>query len=240
MKKATFITYIVFIHLIAGAIIVKSDILPKTMSFLGIQRHGDVASTVFYKKTLNYQLAADDNVPEGAVIFIGNSITQGMSTAAVAPFTVNYGIGGDTASGVLKRLPYYHSLNRARAIVVSIGLNDLLLDGQDYVQDNLAKIAKALPAQVPVIFSAILPVDEDVDKRLTGLNGRIVQVNKYLFKLCAADSHLYYLDARSGLIDARGNLDDRFHRGDGVHLNTKGYAILIGKMQEAVAGMQRG
>ena len=58
----------------------------------------------------------DGLIPEGATIFIGDSITQGLATSAVSNQSVNYGIGSDTTLGVLKRLPYYNSMNSAKAV----------------------------------------------------------------------------------------------------------------------------
>ncbi len=79
----------------------------------------------FYEQTVAFHRRMDDCVPDQAVLFIGDSFIQGLCVTEVAAKSINYGIGGDTTEGLLARLPHYPSLNRARAVVVSVGENDL-------------------------------------------------------------------------------------------------------------------
>jgi len=100
----------------------------------------------------------------GAVVFLGDSITEGWSTLA-EDFpklkVANRGIGGDITSGVLYRLKAdVLSLNPA-AIVLLIGTNDVGdgADGED-VAENIRLILLAIKSYNPklkVIVCKVMP-----------------------------------------------------------------------------------
>lgn len=183
--------------------------------------------TEHYRRMMIYHKYMDGSVPEGAVLFIGDSITQGLCVIAVHALAVNYGIGSDTTVGVLERLPVYQSMERAAAVVIAIGVNDLSRRDNAAILENYKKIMAAVPPQIPLLFSAVLPLDErdkpDEEKK----NGRIRELNQGLEALCAQDARCVFLDSTPSLIDESGNLNPAYHTGDGVHLNTAGYALWI-------------
>lgn len=198
-----------------------------------------------YKTMVTYHQRMDDNVPGGAVIFIGDSITQGLAVAAVTPLAVNYGIGKDTTVGVLDRIPVYRSLARAEAIVLAIGVNDLRQRGNAEIVANFDSILEHLPSEVPVIISAILPVDLRVWPE-PDHNQRIQQINHELELLCSTHPTSLFVDSRTRLIDAEQidtgqvdsaqNLAANHHIGDGIHLSAAGYTVWIDELRD---GLQR-
>jgi hypothetical protein len=116
-KKKLFFIYLSIIHVSLIFILLKSDFIPKVQAKLGFEKSTQEL-TPHFKRMLTYHKRMDGNIPSGAVIFIGDSITQGLAVSAVYPKSVNYGIGSDTTIGVIKRLSDYKSLSRARAIVI--------------------------------------------------------------------------------------------------------------------------
>ena len=75
----------------------------------------------------------DTNNETGAVVFLGDSITQGWnSLAKVFPDfkVVNRGIGGDTTRGVLYRLNADVLALKPTAVVLLIGINDIGLNAE--------------------------------------------------------------------------------------------------------------
>jgi hypothetical protein len=73
----------------------------------------------------------DTNNETGAVVFLGDSITQGWnSIARIFPDikVVNRGIGGDTTRGVLYRLNADVLALKPAAVVLLIGINDIGLN----------------------------------------------------------------------------------------------------------------
>lgn len=109
---------------------------------------------------LNYHGTIDPLVRDGSVVFIGDSITQGLNTDAVADHSINYGMGSDTTEGVLHRLPVYRSLEHASTVVLAIGVNDLYTRSIDDVIASYQSILKDVPAGPRVMISAVLPVRE--------------------------------------------------------------------------------
>ncbi|MGH1460640.1 MAG: GDSL-type esterase/lipase family protein [Neptuniibacter sp.] len=174
-------------------------------------------------------------MPDKSVIFIGDSITLGLAVAAVANSSVNYGIGSDTTVGVLRRLPVYKSIKKASAVVIAIGINDMKFRSNENILSNIQTIGEFFPDDVPVIFSAVLPIDERVRTDRPGRNiSRIKPLNAALKKWTETYDNFFYADAGPQLIDESGNLAGRFHEGDGVHLNSYGNAIWIRVLREVI------
>ncbi len=238
MKKQIVIAYIVCIHVLLGFAFLKSGFVDRVQKKLGIDRMKQTEVPGHYRHMIRLHARMDDNVPDGAVIFIGDSITQGLCVSAVVPLSVNYGISGDTTTGVLKRLPTYRSMRRAGAIVVAIGINDTADRTNEEILRNYLSIAKQMPKNVPVIFSGVLPVDEKVQK-VVGWNQRIQALNANLKSFIGKSTNLFFVDAGYLLVDAEGNLAREYHDGKGVHLNPKGNAIWIKELRKTIMSVQQ-
>lgn len=189
--------------------------------------------TDHYRRMMVYHEYMDGNVPDGAVVFIGDSITQGLCVCAVTPLAVNYGIGSDTTYGVLQRLPKYKSLEHCSAIVFAIGVNDLSRRSDEEIIGNWKLIMQRIPEDIPAVFSAMHPLDAETKNISEESNQRIVRLNEALKNLCA-ENNQYFASAYAKLVNEKGNLDPAFHTGDGVHLNTAGYQVWIAVLQTAL------
>ena len=193
--------------------------------------------TDHYRTMVRYHQRVDGNVPDLAVVFIGDSLAQGLCTEAVACPSVNYGIGSDTTVGVLGRLPYYqHSLKRASAVVLAIGVNDLMFRDNAAIVTHYGRILRELPAGVRVVCSALLPIHEGIYRPNQAVtNARIRELNSALKALCADDHRCVFVDPRSGLTDPEGQLRMELQDGDGIHLNAAGNQVWIESLR---AGLQ--
>ncbi len=190
----------------------------------------------YYDRITAYHLRMDGNVPDGATLFIGDSITQGLATLAIENLSVNYGIGSDTTFGVLNRIKRYESLKRADAVVLAIGINDLRRRGDEMIVDNYKKILDSIPRDIHVVVSAILPVDERV-QRVKYKNKRILKINKLLRELSSKYKNVIFSDAGKLLKNPDNNLKPDFHIGDGVHLSSAGYQVWIKELRRALNSM---
>ena len=188
-----------------------------------------------FRRMTTYHGRMDGNVPEGAVLFIGDSITQGLCVAAICEHGVNYGIGSDTTAGVLDRLPLYPSIARAAAVVLAIGVNDLGRRDNEFILENLREILKRITEDAPVVVSAVLPLDENVEAVGKDRNARIAELNKSIASLCGEFPAAIFVDPSPILLDDAGNLAASNHVGDGVHPNTKGYEAWIKALREGLA-----
>jgi lysophospholipase L1-like esterase len=239
MKKYIIIGYIVCVHAILGLVLLKNHSGRQVLNTISTNQPAQTEITDHFHHMIRYHSRMDGNVPLGSVVFIGDSITQGLCVTAVVPSAVNYGIGYDTTVGVLQRLPVYNSIKRAGAVVVAIGINDFKLRTNKDILDNYRIIAERIPKSVPVIFSAVLPLDEKSFSDCQGWNQRTRTLNADLKTFCDRSRNHFFVDAGPLLLDAQGNLAAEFHDGDGIHLNSKGNAIWIGELQKTLKNIQQ-
>ncbi len=215
--------YVVGLHLVLAVVLLRSDFIDRVRSLLGAM---PPELSEYYHESVQGQLRRDGNVPPGAVVFLGDSLTEGLCVAAVASPAVNFGIGNDTTLGVRERLPRYHCLERARALVLAIGTNDLRRRSNEDILANYRAILDLVPAGTPVLMSGVLPLGLQVSARRPGHDpGRVQQLNDSLRGLATDRSGAAFCDAGPDLRDEEGYLKQEFHTGDGIHLNAAGYAV---------------
>ncbi|HVN96029.1 MAG TPA: GDSL-type esterase/lipase family protein [Syntrophorhabdaceae bacterium] len=235
MQKGLMIGYVVTLHLLLLVLVVKTDIIPRIGFRLGLIKDIEPELSEYYETMVKFHERMDVNIPKGAAIFVGDSFTQGLCVTAVANPSVNFGIGGDTTLGVLKRLPKYRSLERARICILTIGSNDLRRRGNEEILKNYSAIISALPGNLTCLFTAVLPVDEGVRRDLAGRNKRVRELNGDLRKLCEAQgSRCFFIDPTARFADSSGNLRKAYHEDDGVHLNEVGYSLFIEELRGMV------
>jgi lysophospholipase L1-like esterase len=182
--------------------------LPKVWA----QRHAEWART-----------AAQD---KGAVVFLGDSITQGWHSLANAFPNIkvaNRGIGGDTTRGVLYRLQADVLDLDPRAIVLLIGTNDIgngakPEDVADNIETILQEIKKFNP-HLPVIVCEVMPRSD----RGQHPADRIEKLNALVAASIKDDPQFTLCDTWSIFADKNGDCPrDQFP--DLLHPNAAGYA----------------
>ncbi len=235
--KRPFISYIVLLHLFIVVVLWKSDFLDRVH-----RRLWDTTPVVqpeftsYFDRILNYHSRSVGIVPDEAVIFIGDSITQGLCVSAVAPVSVNFGIGSDTTLGVLKRLPVYMpALERAKYIVLAIGINDFRYRTAVDAVVNYEQILDELPKDRRIVVSAILPMNESARPALAERVEWVKEFNAGIKKLTSKRELVTFLDSQQSLdSDSDGQLDPQLHSGDGVHLNSAGNRLWAMSLQSAI------
>lgn len=186
-----------------------------------------------------YQRRIDGTVPDGAMVFIGDSLVQGICTDAIGCPSVNYGIGGDTTTGVLGRIRNYRSLSRASVVILAVGLNDMRFRSNESTLENYTRILEAIPPQVPVICCAVLPIDEPkYHGSSPANNSRIRDLNRNLQDLCSSRPNCRYVDVGTHLVDNGGNLSVEYEEGDGLHLNSRGSQIWIREISNVLKAVR--
>lgn len=213
--------YLFALHLLLALLVWKTDFLPKVKAMLFATTP---RSNPHVANMLAYHRGMDPSVPEGAAIFLGDSITQSLATATVAPHAVNYGIGFATTGDLLRHLPEYKSLNRASIVYLMIGVNDLLLGQAAGLHDRLKQIAQALPTDRRVVWSGLMPVfSPEVSPAQIAAANEVIQV------ACAERPRCTYVDTVA-LFAGDSSL---FH--DGLHPNERGYARWMAALRGAAS-----
>lgn len=168
----------------------------------------------------------DESVPAGATIFIGDSITMALATAAVSPNSVNYGISWQRSDQLIQSMDIYKSMARASRVFVMVGTNDVLEGREADIQSRYQTILAKIPANIEVVMSSIPPVGNIV------INGRKIDekdvrnVVSSAKTVCEADKRCRFVNTYDAL-STDGNPTQGVLLPDQIHLSTKGYQLWI-------------
>ena len=177
---------------------------------------------------------------QNAVVFVGDSITEGWSTlqkdfADLGVKVVNRGIGGDTTPNLIYRLDEDVLSLHPRALVILIGTNDL---GEHtapaQIADNLrvlhTRIRAAYPT-IPIAWCLVMPRkgDDTYPDRIRDLNTRIAELVK-------SDSNVTLCDTFTPLALPDGSSKPEDFVPDRLHLNPTGYQTWRTAVYPIVAG----
>jgi lysophospholipase L1-like esterase len=166
------------------------------------------------------------SVEEGAVVFFGDSITQGWSSLA-KDFpdmkVANRGISGDTTRGLRTRLQGDVLDLKPKAVSILIGTNDLDQGGEpEVVAKNLEVIVAALHAAnpaMPVVINKVMPRGSK-----PGLfPEKIRQLNALYEEAFKNDAHVTFCDTWTLFDDGTGSCQKEEFP-DMLHPNAAGYA----------------
>lgn len=172
------------------------------------------------------QWAKDAAKDQGAVVFFGDSITQGwgsldqdFSTLKVA----NRGISGDTTRGLRGRLQGDVLDLKPRAVSILIGTNDLDQGATpEVVTDNLKAIVDELHAanpQMPIVINKVMPRGAKAGK----FPEQIIALNALYEAAFKDDPKVIFCDTWTLFDDGSGQCKKEEFP-DMLHPNAAGYA----------------
>ena len=182
-----------------------------------------------FVSTLDYQwqeqLFEAEPVQNGAIVFLGDSITweghwQQVWRGKTGQNILNRGITGDTMDGVIARVDEVMR-HHPHKIFIMIGINDLR-----FQQKN----SRELMIQYEILLRKIVEKSQDTDVYLQSLlpvrgemNRAITEVNQALSEL-ADGRRVHYVDIHSLMTDSKGELREDLTF-DGVHIRAIGYKM---------------
>jgi lysophospholipase L1-like esterase len=164
----------------------------------------------------------------GAVVFLGDSITQGWTTLA-ADFpklkVANRGIGGDITSGVLYRLNADVLSLKPAAIVLLIGTNDVGDDSDpEDVAANTRLILEAIKGFNPKLKVVICKIMPRADGKPGRYTAKIQKINALVEEYVKTQPNFVLCDTWKILADENGNPNPAAYKPDMLHLVPAGYA----------------
>ena len=177
--------------------------------------------------TIRPQWAADVAKDQGAVVFLGDSITQGWGADFKKSFDdlklANRGIGGDTTRGMLIRLQEDVLSLHPKAVVLLMGTNDIEVEvPAEAIGRNFQKIVAALKAhnpKMPVVVCRIFP-SSTTKKRP---KETILAVNELIAAAVKNDPQFTVLDTYALFANPEGDAIPSLFP-DLLHLNAAGYS----------------
>ena len=191
---------------------------------------GPMQSGLWFRKLWETRRSEWDKSKEadqGAVVFFGDSITQGWGTLA-QDFpklkVANRGISGDTTRGLLTRIQGDVLDVKPRAVSLLIGTNDLDQGGSpETVAENMKAIIAALHKanpKMPVILNKVMPRGPKKDRNFPELISKLNALCEAAFK---GDPLVTFHDTYALFVNAEQSVNkDEFP--DLLHPNGVGYA----------------
>jgi lysophospholipase L1-like esterase len=164
---------------------------------------------------------------QGAVVFLGDSITQGWGDRLAKSFpgmkAANRGISGDTTRGVLIRLADDVLALKPAAVVLLIGTNDLEEKAEpDVIAGNLKLILAELKkhnAQMPIVLCQVMPSSASKSRPAD----KIKRINELYFDAVKGDKQVTLLETWTLFADPAGDAPAAEFP-DLLHPNDAGYA----------------
>ncbi len=188
-------------------------------------REGDWFERLWQSKHAAWAKTVEQD--QGAVVFFGDSITQGWGGGLGSSFpgmkVANRGISGDVSRGLLVRIENDVLALNPAAVVILIGTNDISVGATNaQIVGNmkliLAKLQEHNP-ELPIIFCEVFPSSESKERP----SERIRELNDLYLNLVKGDSRVIYLDTFDLFDDGNGDaIPAEFP--DLLHLNELGYA----------------
>ncbi len=206
----------------------KSFDLPASAA--GYLGEGDIRQSDWFKKAWKSQRTKFDVSKErdtGAVVFLGDSITQGWGNALWAAFpemkVANRGISGDTTRGLIIRMEEDVLDIAPSAVVMLIGTGDLGIGiAPEAIARNMQLLLSSLKASsstMPIILCEVFPSSSEKKRPAEKINA----LNSLYMELAKGDSQIVYMDTHD--LFANENGDAKLSEfPDLLHPNEAGYA----------------
>jgi len=190
----------------------------------------------FQKDNVPLKLIIDTN----RVVFMGNSITEFWRPEFFNENKtfVNRGISGQTTPQMLLRFRQDVVDLKPSTVVILAGINDIAHNTGPttikMITDNISSMAEqARASNINVILCSVLPANNFPWKKEIKPAPIVIELNS-LIKKYAEKHNLVYVDYYSAMVDDKKGL--RTDLGDdGVHPNSKGYAIMESIITKAIS-----
>jgi lysophospholipase L1-like esterase len=114
-------------------------------------------------------------------------------------------------------------------MIITLGVNGVSFMDKDYFISEYTSLVKDIMDLSPdtkIILQSIFPVASNYDKLDTINNKKIAEANLWVQQV-AADTGARYLDTQSVLTGSDGFLNEDYSNGDGLHLDTDGFNMVL-------------
>ena len=224
-----------------GAILVAVTVAAIAGFFAGnsyVSRSVCDDNTRFVETQNGHLRRLDRGSSDGRIVFLGSSTFQGLDTSSITPVGVNLSVGGDTLSNLVRRSSQYKSLETARAVVINIGLNDLMQTCNQH-ETKIQSLLSLVPAATPIVLVGVQFVSA-ARKQLVcdgvSLSAMISVFNDQLLQACNDRKPCRFVENPTvGALDEAARLE--MMEADGIHLSRAGYIILSDRIRKALSSL---
>ena len=181
----------------------------------------------------------DEQVQPGAILFFGASHIQGLAVPSIVGRGFNFGVGGLTAKELASKLGMFKSIERAGAIVIAVGFNDLKESSDSELIRRYETLISMIPNTVPIIVYGLFPLDETIREYTDLSNAQLKTANQKLKGFSASTTNVHYLSLWETLLDpSTQQLSKSYATLDGIHLNASGYEVWGRSIREVLSSFK--
>lgn len=171
----------------------------------------------------------------GSVVFVGSSSIRLWDTLVrdMAPLTViKRGFGGSRLFDAVYWADILVARHNPAAIVMFSGSNDLAHPNPKSALEvaqlfgQFVERVRELGCNAPIAYIAITPTPARAE-----FLADVLEANRLISEMCAADASLQFVDTAPGFLDPRGQPDPSLFVEDGLHLNSNGYAFWTARLK---------
>ena len=166
---------------------------------------------------------------KNAIVFIGNSITDGGEWQELLDCKkcINRGISGDISFGVLARLDDVLK-DKPKKIILLIGINDISRNIPNEIiianYKEFVRRTKALSPKTKMYLQSVFPTNNTLKKFVDKNEESIKILNAAMLDIAKNTEGVTYIDLYSKFLDSEGRLDKKYTN-DGLHLLGEGYVL---------------
>jgi len=165
-------------------------------------------------------------------LFIGDSLIEFFDWQNRFPGdqVYNFGSAGETAEGLLSRLP--HIINRISSpglVMAMTGTNNIAMEDYGFLAtyEKIITLLQKSYGQAAIVMCSLLPIE------LFFLGDAVPRVNRRL-KDIARDRNILYLDLYPLYLGEDSRAITAYYAADGVHLSEEGYEVWARALEEYV------
>ena len=165
-------------------------------------------------------------------LFMGDSLIEFFNWQERFPDRkiFNYGIAGETAEGLLARLPsIIDQVQSPDLVMIMTGINNVAMEDYGFLStyEKIITRLRETYGQAAIAITSLLPVD------LFFLGDAVPRVNRRLQDI-AQNNNILYLDLYPLFIDENLRAITSCFEADGVHLSADGYEVWARALENIV------
>jgi lysophospholipase L1-like esterase len=165
-------------------------------------------------------------------LFIGDSLIEFFNWQKRFPDReiVNYGIAGETAEGLLARLPgIIDRVHSPDLVMIMTGINNVAIEdyGFLFTYEKIITRLRETYGQATIAMVSLLPAD------LFFLGDAVPRINRKLQDI-AQNNTILYLDLYPLFLDDNSLTITSYFETDGVHLSNEGYEVWAKALENTV------
>ena len=165
-------------------------------------------------------------------LFLGDSLIEFFNWQKRFPGqqVYNFGSAGETAEGLLSRLPnIIKRISTADLVMTMTGTNNLAMEDYNFLftYEKIIAMLQKNYAQATIVMTSLLPIE------LFFLGEAVPRVNERLKDIAGGNS-IIYLDLYPLFLGKDSKAISAYYEADGVHLSDKGYEVWARALETSI------